>query len=93
MPSCASVAKSADTFDCLRKASTADLLSGVIAGIGAVTELFGYDPTIDGPGGVFADIASTLIAQKGFARIPFIAGTNLDEGMYTFIGAEAALTA
>ena len=80
VPSCAALARSGNTFGCLQKASSAELLAGTVHGIDAVTELFGYDPTIDGPGGVFPDIASRLISAGGFAKLPFIAGTNLDEG-------------
>ncbi|KAG5220602.1 feruloyl esterase [Salix suchowensis] len=43
-------------------------------------ELFAWDPTIDGPGGILPDIPSKLLARGQFARLPFIAGTVLDEG-------------
>ncbi|KIJ28223.1 hypothetical protein M422DRAFT_189998, partial [Sphaerobolus stellatus SS14] len=37
-------------------------------------------PTLDGPLGLYSDFASKLFALGRFARIPFITGTNLDEG-------------
>lgn len=46
-------------------------------------ELFAWDPTIDGPGGILPDIPSKLLAQGQFARLPFVAGTVLDEGTLT----------
>ncbi|PPQ65131.1 hypothetical protein CVT24_003221 [Panaeolus cyanescens] len=80
VPSCASLATSGKTFDCLRNANSTEMLSGVINAINNANELFGFDPTIDGPGGLFPDIASTFLKRGHFAKLPFIAGTNLDEG-------------
>ena len=58
------------------------MFSGVINALKKAPELFGFDPTIDGPGGpsLFPDIASHFLKQGHFAKLPFIAGTNLDEG-------------
>lgn len=56
------------------------MFSGVNIAIAEAPEEFGFDPTIDGPGGLFPDIASRLLKKGHFARLPFIAGTNLDEG-------------
>ena len=80
VPSCASLALSANTFDCLRQANSTEMFSGVINALKKAPELFGFDPTIDGPGGLFPDIASHFLEQGHFAKLPFIAGTNLDEG-------------
>lgn len=80
VPSCASLATSDNTFDCLRKANSTEMFSGVNIAIAEAPEEFGFDPTIDGPGGLFPDIASRLLKKGHFARLPFIAGTNLDEG-------------
>ncbi|PPQ91996.1 hypothetical protein CVT25_004652 [Psilocybe cyanescens] len=80
VPSCASIATSGNTFDCLKAANSTEIFSGVINGLAKVTELFGYDPTFDGPNGLFPDIASKFLSTGNFARLPFIAGTNLDEG-------------
>ncbi|KAG5721145.1 Lipase 2, partial [Termitomyces sp. T112] len=44
------------------------------------TELFPFDPTLDGPDGLLPDIPSKLFSEGQFARVPFITGTNLDEG-------------
>ncbi|KAK0224107.1 Alpha/Beta hydrolase protein [Armillaria fumosa] len=39
-----------------------------------------FDPTLDGADGIFPDLPSRLLSRRQFARLPFIAGTNLDEG-------------
>lgn len=39
-----------------------------------------FDPTLDGAHGLFPDLPSQLLPRGQFARLPFIAGTNLDEG-------------
>jgi len=78
--SCASLAKSGNTFGCLKEASSTEIAIGLNLSLAEAPELFGFDPTIDGPGGLFPDIASRLIDVGHFARLPFIAGTNLDEG-------------
>ncbi|KDR76954.1 hypothetical protein GALMADRAFT_420780 [Galerina marginata CBS 339.88] len=80
VPSCATLATSGNTFDCLRQANSTEMLSGVVNALNNAPEAFGFDPTIDGPGGLFPDIASRLLSKGHFARLPFIAGTNLDEG-------------
>ncbi|KAF4613207.1 hypothetical protein D9613_010914 [Agrocybe pediades] len=80
VPSCASLATSGNTFDCLKHANTSEIFSGVLNAVNNSPEEFGFDPTIDGPGGLFPDIASRLLSKGHFARLPFITGTNLDEG-------------
>lgn len=80
VPSCAALAFSGNTFDCLKRANSTEMLSGIINALAKAPELFGFDPTIDGPCGLFPDIASRLLKRGHFAKLPFIAGTNLDEG-------------
>ncbi|CAK5266236.1 unnamed protein product [Mycena citricolor] len=41
-----------------------------------------WDPVIDGPGGLIPELPSRLLLKEKFAKIPFIAGTNLDEGTF-----------
>ena len=41
---------------------------------------FIFVPVLDGPDGVIPDLPSRLFAAGKFSKIPFIAGTNLDEG-------------
>ncbi|KAJ7178188.1 esterase 1, partial [Mycena filopes] len=80
VPSCASTAKSGSTFGCLRNASTVDIFAGITAAMAEATEEFPWDPVIDGPGGIIPDLPSVLFKRGQFARLPFIAGTNQDEG-------------
>lgn len=47
---------------------------------------FPWDPTLDvGEGSVLQDYPSSLYAKGHFAGIPFIAGTNLDEGSHVIL--------
>ncbi|KAJ7766330.1 extracellular triacylglycerol lipase precursor [Mycena maculata] len=78
--SCASLATSGNTFSCLQNASTTEIFEGILASIAEATEEFPWDPVIDGPGGLIPDLPSVLFRRRQFARLPFMAGTNLDEG-------------
>ncbi|KAF8870476.1 esterase 1 [Infundibulicybe gibba] len=80
VPKCASTVGSNDTFDCLRTANSSDIFAGLLTAQAEATELFAFDPTFDGPNGLLPDIPSRLFQRGQFARLPFIAGTNLDEG-------------
>ncbi|KAJ7206504.1 extracellular triacylglycerol lipase precursor [Mycena pura] len=80
VPSCASTATSGSTFGCLRDANTTDIFTGLAAAMAEANELFPWDPVIDGPGGLIPDLPSVLFERGRFARLPFIAGTNQDEG-------------
>ncbi|KAJ7677463.1 esterase 1 [Mycena rosella] len=75
VPSCASVATSGSTLDCMKNASVGDLMASYAA-VGTT----GWMPVIDGSGGVFPAIPSTLFAQGRYSKIPFISGDVLDEG-------------
>ncbi|KAJ7700482.1 triacylglycerol lipase 3 [Mycena rosella] len=78
--SCASVATSGSTFACLREANTTEIFAGLSTAMVDATEEFPWDPVIDGPGGLIPDLPSVLFSRGHFSRLPFIAGTNLDEG-------------
>jgi acetylcholinesterase len=80
--SCASLAATNNTFDCLRAANTSEIFIGLNQSLAEAPELFGFDPTIDGPCGLFPEIPSKLFKTGRFARLPFMAGTNQDEGSY-----------
>ncbi|KAJ7105293.1 extracellular triacylglycerol lipase precursor [Mycena epipterygia] len=80
VPSCASKAKSGSTFGCLQNANTTEIFQGLSAAMAEANEEFPWDPVIDGPGGIIPDLPSVLFKRGQFARLPFIAGTNLDEG-------------
>ncbi|KAJ6552221.1 extracellular triacylglycerol lipase precursor [Mycena vulgaris] len=78
--SCASEATSGATFGCLSSATTEEIFAGLTTALADATEAFPWDPVIDGPGGLIPDLPSVLFARGQFARLPFIAGTNEDEG-------------
>ncbi|KAJ7448264.1 esterase 1 [Mycena galericulata] len=78
--SCASLAKSGSTFDCLRDANSSELSQGIAAAIAEAPELIPWFPVLDGPGGLIPDHPSVLLKRGQFARLPFIMGNNLDEG-------------
>ncbi|KAJ7206513.1 extracellular triacylglycerol lipase precursor [Mycena pura] len=80
VPSCASTATSGSTFGCLRDANTTDIFTGLATSTAEANELFPWDPVIDGPGGLIPDLPSVLFERGRFARLPFISGTNQDEG-------------
>ncbi|OBZ70762.1 Lipase 2 [Grifola frondosa] len=71
---------SSSTFDCLRQANISTLLTAYTIAASESPEEFPFVPVIDGPGGIVPDLPSNLLATGHFSRIPFIAGTNLDEG-------------
>lgn len=77
VPACADAA-SDDTFTCLRKATAKDIQDAQ----DKVGSIFPFFPVVDGTGGIVPDRASALIAKGGFTKLPFIAGTNLDEGLH-----------
>ncbi|KAJ7614302.1 Carboxylesterase family-domain-containing protein [Mycena polygramma] len=80
VPSCASQATSNSTFGCLRAANTTEIFNGMSTVEAAGVELFPFQPVIDGPGGLIPDVPSVFLNRGQFARLPFIAGTTLDEG-------------
>ncbi|KAH9850203.1 esterase 1 [Lenzites betulinus] len=79
VPEC-SGASSTDSFDCLRQASVSEILNAQGAASGQAGEQFPWAPVIDGSGGVIPDLPSNLLAAGQFSRLPFISGSNLDEG-------------
>ncbi|KAL0065244.1 hypothetical protein AAF712_007755 [Marasmius tenuissimus] len=82
VPECASVANTYNTFDCLKTVNTSSIFQGLEAAINEADEQTPFNPTLDGPGGFLPDRPSRLWKQGRFARVPYIAGTNLDEGTF-----------
>ncbi|KAJ7059294.1 extracellular triacylglycerol lipase precursor [Mycena amicta] len=78
--SCAALATSSSTFACLRNANSSELLAGFTASLAEANEATPWDPVLDGPGGLIPDLPSVLFQKGQFAKLPFISGTNLDEG-------------
>ncbi|KAJ7052646.1 extracellular triacylglycerol lipase precursor [Mycena amicta] len=59
-------------------ASTSDLLTAMAAAVSSSVEEFPWMPVLDGE--LIKDLPSRIFARGQFAKLPFIAGTNLDEG-------------
>ncbi|KAK0224140.1 extracellular triacylglycerol lipase precursor [Armillaria fumosa] len=80
-PGCESVAGTQNTFDCLQAANTSAVYQGVVEAYALAIENNPFYPALDGPLGVILpDLPTHLWAKGQFATIPFISGTNLDEG-------------
>ena len=68
------------TFPCLRGAPTAEILSSWEAVATAIPDLCLFVPVLDGSGGLLLELSSRPLSEGHFSKIPFIAGTVLDEG-------------
>ena len=78
---CQNVSSTNTTFECLRSVNTTAIFDGLVVAQNEFTEQFPWSPTIDGLGGFMPELPSLLFAKGIFAKIPFITGTNLDEGL------------
>jgi hypothetical protein len=85
VPSCSSLATTGNTFSCLQAANSSDIIQGLFVSIAESPELFPWQPVLDGPDGLVPDYASRRFPRGEFARLPFIAGTNLDEGSVQYV--------
>ncbi|KAF6745461.1 triacylglycerol lipase 3 [Ephemerocybe angulata] len=80
IPSCSSLASSGHTFTCLKRASIEEITAAINDSAEELRLLL-WGPTLDaGRGGIYSDYPSRLYEKGHFARLPFIAGTNRDEG-------------
>ncbi|KAF7293078.1 Carboxylic ester hydrolase [Mycena indigotica] len=78
IPICSSLPP-AHIFDCVRNNATSnDILAATAAAQATSVNLFQWTPVLDGD--LIKDLPSNYFARGEFAKIPFIAGTNLDEG-------------
>jgi len=80
VPGCENLSGTDNTFGCLQAANSTAILEGLLLSIAETPEQFPWSPTIDGPGGFIPELPSILFSKNIFAKIPFISGTNLDEG-------------
>ncbi|KAI0787601.1 extracellular triacylglycerol lipase precursor [Fomes fomentarius] len=81
VPACASSA-SGNTFACMQGVETSDILSSWQETAASFPQPFLFVPVLDGPDGIVPDLPSKLLAAGKFSKLPFIAGTNLDEGTF-----------
>jgi len=59
--------------------SSPDILTAMTAGL--AIELFPFRPVLDGPEGLMSDHPSKQLSRGAGGRVPFMAGTVLDEGL------------
>ncbi|KAJ7576719.1 extracellular triacylglycerol lipase precursor [Mycena floridula] len=85
VPECSALATSGNTFGCLQGANSTVIMQALLVAESEGTITFPWQPALDGPSGLYPDLPSVLFRSGHFARLPFIAGTNLDEGT-AFIG-------
>ncbi|KAJ2916219.1 hypothetical protein MD484_g4211, partial [Candolleomyces efflorescens] len=79
IPSCASAAASGSTLSCFQNATVEEITTALVQGL-ELGDLY-FAPTLDsGRNSLFPDLPSRIYSKGHFARLPFIAGTNLDEG-------------
>ncbi|KAF7356201.1 Carboxylic ester hydrolase [Mycena venus] len=78
VPACANTSTTFNSFECLRTVPVDVIVNAHATAV--ATTVVGWTPTIDGPGGFIPELPSKLMAKGHFSRIPFISGTNLDEG-------------
>jgi carboxylesterase type B len=71
----------------LQNANASALLQGIETSWAKANEGYPFLPVIDGPNGLLPDLPSVLMEKGKFARVPFIAGANLDEGAISLIHA------
>ncbi|KAJ7890269.1 hypothetical protein B0H13DRAFT_1887656 [Mycena leptocephala] len=77
--SCVSVATSGSTLTCLANANTTEILQGFAVATAESDKSNAWPPVIDGPEGIIPDLPSVLLKRGQISRLPFIAGTVLDE--------------
>ena len=89
IPECAH--RTSDSIACLQQAnvSTSDIFQGLLAANAESDFDYPWVPTLDGPHGLLPELPSVLMDQGRFTRIPFITGTNLDEGQCRYFHALA----
>ncbi|KAF5310340.1 hypothetical protein D9611_012068 [Ephemerocybe angulata] len=90
VPSCANVSSSGHTFACLQKAPTEEIAAAVRQTSFLLDVLPLWAPTVDSREDVYPDYVSRLYAKGKFSHLPFITGTNRDEG--TIFASQQALS-
>ena len=69
-----------NTFSCLKSANSSELVAAIPAGL--AIELYPFRPVIDGPGGLISDYPVKRLSRGAGGKVPFMTGTNLDEGLF-----------
>ena len=72
------------SIPCAQNASLEDVLSAWELASSLYAGEFLFAPVIDGPNRLIPDLPPKLLSHGKFSKIPFMAGTNLDEGVFLF---------
>jgi len=80
VPGCENLSSTDNTFECLRSVNTTAIFDGLVIAQNESSSILPWTLTIDGLGGFLPELPSVLFGKGIFAKIPFISGTNLDEG-------------
>ncbi|EEB93711.1 hypothetical protein MPER_07597, partial [Moniliophthora perniciosa FA553] len=92
VPECSTSAPG-DSFTCLRTANSSTLLQATGVLLAETRDLFPFVPALDGPDGVFPELASEMYARGQFSKIPFISGNNLMKVLrFIFLNEKRSLT-
>lgn len=80
VPTCEFLIGSETAIPCLQYADAGALVAAWFNVTSRAEEAFPWAPVLDGPQGIIPDLPSRLYELERFSFIPFMAGTNLDEG-------------
>ena len=80
LPGCNGTVALGTSIPCAQNATTEEIISAWNVANGLIPGEFLFAPVIDGPGELIPGLPSKLLSQGKIANIPFIGGTNLDEG-------------
>ena len=80
LPGCNGTVALGTSIPCAQNATTEEIITAWAAADTLIPGGLLFPPVIDGPGGLIPDLPSKLVSQGKIAHIPFMAGTNLDEG-------------
>ena len=80
LPGCNGTVALGTSIPCAQNATMEEIISAWAAADTLIPNGLLFPPVIDGPGGLIPDLPSKLVSEGKIADIPFMAGTNLDEG-------------
>jgi para-nitrobenzyl esterase len=83
-------AGAADELGCLRQVPVATLLAQLPQGTGGLPGLTGFQPVVDG--GFLPAQPRALFDAGHYARVPYLLGSNTDEGTLFFLGVPPVTT-
>ncbi|KAJ7463188.1 extracellular triacylglycerol lipase precursor [Mycena latifolia] len=79
---CAESLPTGSSIACLQGVDASVLLQAISTSSAKSDEDYPWGPVLDGPSGLIPDIPSVMWEKGKFARIPFMTGSNLDEGTF-----------